>query len=123
MMSSETLAERIQQARSLAQLTEIEVSRLVAVKPETYKRWESGCSEPRINKLTTLAGVLGVSPGWLLSGEEAQRGQLSDDQQLALFRNRIEQLSALQARVQVMLDELSCDLDDFAAAAEAPSHE
>lgn len=110
---SESLADRIQQARATAQLSVMEVSRLMAVKPETYKHWESGSSEPRINKLTTLAGVLAVSPGWLLSGEDEQLSTLSNDQQVALFRSRIEQLNAMQTRVQVMLDELTCDLDDF----------
>ena len=112
-MPDSTLASRIQQARTTAQLTVMEVSRLIAVKPETYKRWESGSSEPRVNKLATLAGVLGVSPGWLLSSEEMPMGELSAAEQVVLFRQRIEQLTAVQTRMQVMLDELSCDLDDY----------
>lgn len=87
----------------------------MAVKPETYKRWEAGGREPRVNKLTTLAGVLGVSPGWLLSGDEEHISMLSNDEKIASFRQRISQLSDVQSRIQVMLDELSCDLDDFTA--------
>ncbi len=112
-MSENSLANRIVQARELANLSEEEVCRLVAVKPETYHHWESGASEPRINKLATLAGVLAVTPGWLLSGDDDHLNSVDDNEQIALFRLRIEQLSSLQTRVQVMLDELSCDLDDF----------
>lgn len=113
MANTSALALRIQDARAAAQLSIMEVSSLVAVKPETYKRWESGASEPRINKLTTLAGVLAVSPGWLLSGDEEHIAALNSDDRVALFRERIEQMAAIQRRMQVMLDELSCDLDDF----------
>lgn len=115
-MSENSLANRIVQARELANLSEEEVCRLVGVKPETYHHWESGSSEPRINKLTTLAGVLAVTPGWLLSGDDDHLNSVDDNEQIALFRLRIEQLSSLQSRVQVMLDELSCDLDDFTGA-------
>ena len=34
----------------------------------TIAAWESDRSEPRANRLTMLAGVLGVSPAWLLHG-------------------------------------------------------
>ncbi len=112
-MDQSTLAGRIHQARELANLSVAEVSRLIAVKPDTYRHWESGVSEPRINKLTTLAGVLAVSPGWLLSGEDEHKNSPSESEQIALFRLRIEQMNAIQTRMQVMLDELSCDIDDF----------
>lgn len=115
-MMDNTLAERIQHARTESQLSVMEVSRLVAVKPETYQHWESGSSEPRINKLTTLAGVLAVSPGWLLTGDSDQLDVMTAEEQVAMFRTRIQQLTAIQSRVQVMLDELSCDLDDFTEA-------
>lgn len=115
-MMNNTLAERIQHARTASQLSVMEVSRLIAVKPDTYKHWESGSSEPRINKLTTLAGVLAVSPGWLLTGDSEQLGVMTAEEQVAMFRTRIQQLTAIQSRVQVMLDELSCDLDDFTEA-------
>jgi len=113
MPNNHALAKRIQEARASAQLSIMEVSSLVAVKPETYKRWESGASKPRINKLTTLAGLLAVSPGWLLSGDEEHLSTLNANDQAALLRDRIEQMAAIQKRMQVMLDELSCDLDDF----------
>ena len=32
-------------------------------------KWESGTTQPRANKVVTLAGVLKVVPVWLLDGD------------------------------------------------------
>jgi transcriptional regulator with XRE-family HTH domain len=69
-MPTSTLANRITTARADANLSIAEVSSLVAVKPETYMQWESGTTQPRANKVVTLAGVLKVVPAWLLDGDD-----------------------------------------------------
>ena len=43
------------------------VSRL-GVRKATYLAWEADRSEPRANKLVALAGILNVSPTYILSG-------------------------------------------------------
>ena len=68
-MPTSTLANRISTARADANLSIAEVSSLIAVKPETYMKWESGKTQPRANKVVTLAGVLKVVPVWLLDGD------------------------------------------------------
>jgi len=68
-MPTSTLANRITTAREDANLSIAEVSSLIAVKPETYMKWESGTTQPRANKVVTLAGVLKVVPVWLLDGD------------------------------------------------------
>ena len=66
--SVSTLGERIGVAREHAGLTEEELAARLAVRRRTVDAWEGDGAEPRANMLTTLAGVLGVSPAWLLSG-------------------------------------------------------
>ncbi|WP_340162312.1 helix-turn-helix transcriptional regulator [uncultured Hoeflea sp.] len=64
----DTLGGRITRARDLAGLTLEEAASRIGVTDETLSEWESDRSEPRANKIMTLAGVLGVSPAWLISG-------------------------------------------------------
>ena len=64
----DTLGGRITRARDLAELTLEEAASRIGVTDETLGEWESDRSEPRANKIMTLAGVLGVSPAWLISG-------------------------------------------------------
>jgi len=64
----DTLGGRITRARDLAGLTLEEAASRIGVTDETLSEWESDRSEPRANKIMTLAGVMGVSPAWLISG-------------------------------------------------------
>ena len=64
----DTLGGRITRARDLAGLTLEEAASRIGVTDDTLSEWESDRSEPRANKIMTLAGVLGVSPAWLISG-------------------------------------------------------
>lgn len=45
-----------------------ELARRMGVKAKTIRSWENDQAEPRANKLQMLAGVLGVSIMWLLTG-------------------------------------------------------
>lgn len=63
-----TLGGRILTAREASGLSTHEVVRRLGVKPTTYEAWETDRSEPRANKLVALAGILNVSPPYLLSG-------------------------------------------------------
>ncbi|MBY5972756.1 helix-turn-helix domain-containing protein [Ferrimonas balearica] len=64
-----TFGDRIEAARSAAGMTQGQLAKRLGIKLGTLKSWEQDLSEPRANKLQMLAGVLGVSLAWLLSGE------------------------------------------------------
>ncbi len=63
-----TLGERICKARDAIGLSTAQLARRMGIKTATLQGWESDRSEPRSNKLVLLAGVLNVSPTWLLVG-------------------------------------------------------
>lgn len=65
---TDTLGGRILRAREAHAITTAQLARRIGVKSATIAAWESDRSEPRANRLTMLAGVLGVSPAWLLHG-------------------------------------------------------
>lgn len=63
-----TLGGRISVAREASGLTVAQVVKRLGVRVATYSAWEADRSEPRANKLVALAGILNVSPPYLLSG-------------------------------------------------------
>ena len=66
--SADTLGGRIVFAREAQDLTTSQLARRMGVKTETMQDWETDRAEPRSNRLLTLAGMLNVSPTWLLTG-------------------------------------------------------
>ncbi len=64
-----TFGDRVAAARETAGMTQEALARRLDVKPKTLQGWENDLSEPRANRLQTLAGLLDVSVAWLLTGE------------------------------------------------------
>ncbi|MEJ6388990.1 helix-turn-helix domain-containing protein [Gymnodinialimonas ulvae] len=64
-----TFGDRVTGAREAAGLGQAELAKRLGVKIKTVRGWENDQAEPRANKLSMLAGILGVSMMWLLSGQ------------------------------------------------------
>lgn len=64
-----TFGDRLAAARDAAGLSQKELAQRVGIKTGTLRNWEEDLSEPRANRLSILAGILGVSLSWLLTGE------------------------------------------------------
>jgi len=64
-----TFGDRMTGAREASGLSQTELARRMGVKVKTVRAWENDQSEPRANKLQMLAGMLGVSIMWLLTGK------------------------------------------------------
>ena len=64
-----TLGGRLHASRQNADMSLQMVADLLGVKSSTLKSWENDRSEPRVNKLVALAGLLGVSPTHFLAEE------------------------------------------------------
>ena len=69
-----TLGGRLYASRQNAGMSLNLTARLLGVRASTLKSWESDRSEPRVNKLVALAGLLGVSPTHFLA-EEGHDGE------------------------------------------------
>ena len=63
-----TFGDRLAAAREQANLSQAALAKRLGVKASTVRRWEDDLAEPRANRLSMLAGLLGVSMGWLISG-------------------------------------------------------
>lgn len=64
-----TFGDRMAGAREAAGLSQKGLAKRLGVKLKTIKSWEDDLAEPRANRLQMLAGMLGVSLMWLLTGE------------------------------------------------------
>lgn len=64
-----TFGDRVADARAQSGVSQEQLALRLGIKLNTLKAWEDDISEPRGNKLSTLAGCLNVSIMWLLNGE------------------------------------------------------
>ena len=93
-----TLAERIVEAREAAGLTTPQLAHRLGVRIATLAAWESGKGEPRTNRLMMLAGLLSVSPTWLLCGRGTAPSEPAGDDVGALRAS----LGELRSMIAVM---------------------
>lgn len=78
-----TFGDRLAAARDAAGLTQKELAQRMGIKTSTLRHWEEDLSEPRANRLSLFAGMLGVSLSWLLTGEGEGLSAPSEDEVLA----------------------------------------
>lgn len=97
-----TMGDRISAAREAVGMTPEALARKLGIRTSTLNGWEHDQREPRANQAQMLAGVLGVSLIWLLSGQ----GQEGPSGTGAARPARDAALSELQA-VQQSLQEAS----------------
>lgn len=76
-----TLGDRIIAARERAGLGTKELAQRLGVRHRTLIGWEEDASEPRSNRMQMLAGLLGVSLVWLMTGRGDGPGEAKGDAQ------------------------------------------
>lgn len=67
--AASTFGDRVTGAREATGMTQRELADRLGVKLRTVTAWEDDMADPRANKLQMMAGMLGVSIRWLLTGE------------------------------------------------------
>jgi transcriptional regulator with XRE-family HTH domain len=103
--SDGAIGERIREARERAGMSAAQLARRVGVEKSSLDAWEAGERDPRANRLNTLAGLLGVSLGWLLEGMQEGAPDTAALTSEAL-QHRIE-------RVRLALNEGLAELDEI----------
>lgn len=94
-----TLAKRIVKARKAVGFTTAELAHRLGVRTATLAAWEAGKSEPRTNRLTMLAGLLSVSPTWLLCGRGTAPNETSGHEDVTALKTTISELRSMLATV------------------------
>ena len=105
--SASDLGERIAAARTAAERTQEDIANQLAVKVSTVDKWERGTLSPRSNRLTALAGILGVSMSWLLVGHGDEPTSSDDIDEIKVALSRVHaQLTDSLNEVDVLLARL-----------------
>lgn len=86
--SDDTLGGRLSAARDAAGVSVADLANRVGVKLESLLAWESDRSEPRPTRLVEVAGILGVSPMWLMTGYGS--GPLMEDDAFPFEAMRVQ---------------------------------
>ena len=113
-----TLGGRIYAARQNVGMSLHLAANLLGVRSSTLKSWENDRSEPRVNKLVALAGLLGVSPthflaeegndGAALSAIKGGRGKLIEflKEEMSLAREQHKQLNQRIRKIDALIQKL-----------------
>ena len=114
-----TFGDRLAAARESAGMTQSALAKRLGVKLKSLQGWEQDLSEPRANKLSTLAGLLNVTMQWLMSGEgdgltQPEEEAISPDVNAVLteiramrtqLRNDSDRLGRLEKKLRQLLKE------------------
>jgi transcriptional regulator with XRE-family HTH domain len=114
---NDTLGGRIWRARDALGMPARELADRLGVHVDTVSAWERDRSEPRTSRLFMLAGVLGVTPAWLIAGlGDAPKDELNGSpaaallSQIAHIRSLHEQtgkaIAALEAELARVLQDI-----------------
>ncbi len=109
-VQDDTLGGRISLAREAARLTMAQAARRLGVQTSSWNAWECDRASPRSNRLTMMAGLLGVSPSWLLTGVGAGPLERSSGEVMQLLRE-LRAASAQAVSSQQRVDGLLAKLE------------
>ncbi len=107
-----TFGDRMTLAREAQGMNQEDLARRLGIRLQTLRNWEDDRSEPRANRLQMLAGVLGVSMVWLLTGEGEggpsvrSRDETSISGELAALLNEIRDLRIANTKANNRLAKL-----------------
>lgn len=110
---ADTLGGRIVSARESADLTTSQLARRLGIKTQTLQGWETDRSEPRPNRLLTLAGMLNVSPTWLLTGAGESPVDSLDNSELKHIRDVVTRLRGQARSLVLELEQLEERLESY----------
>jgi transcriptional regulator with XRE-family HTH domain len=111
--ATDTLGKRLIYARELCELTTAQLARRAGVQSKTMSQWETGKSEPRANRIMNLAGVLNVSPAWLLSGHGEAPEETAVSADISHLRDELKHLNDLQKTMAEAITRMSGILSDL----------
>ncbi|EGU42464.1 XRE family transcriptional regulator [Vibrio scophthalmi] len=97
----EDVSKRIKKKRKLLGLTQLALADKLCVRPQTVSGWERALTTPSGQLLGELSKCLGVSPSWLLYGEDVKEKekccnsyQISKSNELVCFIKLLEDVRA-----------------------------
>ncbi|MBP5855724.1 helix-turn-helix transcriptional regulator [Marivibrio halodurans] len=116
MTSSDTaipVGARIVRAREHQGWSREELARRMGVTLETISAWEEGERDPRANRLFTLAGILNVTPNWLLEGDVEAFETAGNVDPVEAMRSKLGTARLKLQEANDLVNELERQLDEL----------
>jgi HTH-type transcriptional regulator, cell division transcriptional repressor len=110
----DTMGGRLSRARDAIGLSTAQLARRLGVQTSTIQAWESDRSQPRANRLSMLAGVLNVSPSWLLHGVGTSPAEDTRSDMVRSLETQLERLKRLQEETTEIISQIEGDLQRYA---------
>jgi transcriptional regulator with XRE-family HTH domain len=107
----DTLGSRIVRAREAIGFSAMDLSKRIGVKKQTLDAWERDRSEPRANQAMNLAGILGVTPTWLLSGLGEAPPEEVVSVEIRSIRAHLDEIRDLRKRTEDSISAIETILD------------
>lgn len=111
--SDDTLGGRLSAARDAAGIDAAALANQLGVRAQTLAAWESDRSEPRPSRLVNLAGILGVSPMWLMTGVGDGPQDRSEGLPIEAMRNQLLRLNELHQEYGRLIEGLMRRIESF----------
>jgi HTH-type transcriptional regulator, cell division transcriptional repressor len=110
----DTMGGRLSRARDAIELSTAQLARRLGVQTATIQAWESDRSQPRANRLSMLAGVLNVSPSWLLYGVGTAPVEDTRSEMARTLEAQLERLKRLHEESAEIIGQIEIDLRRYA---------
>jgi transcriptional regulator with XRE-family HTH domain len=106
----DTFGGRLSRIRDAQGMSTAALARRVGVRQKTIEQWESDRSEPGVERLALLAGVLNVNLVWLLHGVgDAPTDEIGPDP-LAAITVQLERLKRMHEDTGRIIDRIQREL-------------
>lgn len=114
----DTMGGRLQRARDASGLSVADVAARLGVKASTVQAWENDRSQPRANRLQTIAGILNVNLAWLMDGLGKGPAEASGEL-IELISTRLARMRQLQNDFETIASGLERDFARLVAETQA----
>ncbi|MFN3719479.1 MAG: helix-turn-helix domain-containing protein [Rhizobium rhizophilum] len=111
--SDDTLGGRLSAARDASGLSLPDVANRIGVKRENLLAWEADRSEPGPSSLIDLAGILGVSPMWLMTGVGSGPIQETGDLPLEALKLDLQRLTDAHSECGRLIDKIARQIETY----------
>ena len=108
----DTVGGRMSLAREAKAISVDEAARRLGVLASSWSAWECDRDVPRANRLANMAGILGVSPTWLLTGLGEGPGEWKAGDDQGGLRQAIRQMSEDVEALNKRMRELTSRLEN-----------
>ncbi|MBB4954121.1 transcriptional regulator with XRE-family HTH domain [Agrobacterium vitis] len=113
-ISRESFGDRLCIVRDSAGMDLSDLAVAADISESTIRAWEAGNDQIDNQSLVRMADVLGVSPGWLLTGEGVgPQPQSADTDMINFMRWELERLTRMHQETAAMIDALHRQIGDL----------